>query len=252
MGKSRANPTEVDLAGKVQQLLFPKSSPVCNWCCMGVKNEMAEELGGDYFDFIEMPDECQVIFLGDVTGHGLHASIIMSLLYGFIHHNASRDHGPLELAAEANTFLRYFARRSTTFDHFFSSTLFYSIIDPDSLVMRYVNAGHVPPMVRRGDRVSYLLTTAHPLGFFEEPELDMNSFQLEKGDRLLLYTDGITETFNPQEEAFGRDRLESLLLEHPGEYHEFLGAVFADLDAFRREKTSRDDCTAIVLDINGR
>lgn len=251
MSKNTAHPSAVGLAGKVQQLLFPKSSPVCSWCCMGVKNEMAEELGGDYFDFIEMPDECQLIFLGDVTGHGVHASIIMSLLYGFIHHNASRDHAPLELAAEVNDFLRFFAQRSRVFDHFFSSTLFYSIVDPDSLVMHYVNAGHVPPMVRRGDCVTYLLTTGHPLGFFEKPELEMNSFQLEKGDRVLFYTDGITETFDPQGEAFSRDRLEKMLLEHSGDHLEFLESIFTDLDAFRGSGKSRDDSTAITLDIHG-
>lgn len=251
MSNSRATSTEIDLAGKVQQLLFPKSSPVCSWCCMGVKNEMADGLGGDYFDFIEMPDERQAIFVGDVTGHGLHASIIMSLLYGFIHHTLARGCAPLELASQVNAFLRSFAKRSKVFDHFFSSSLFYSIIDPDSLVMHYVNAGHVAPMVQRGDSVSYLLTTAHPLGFFDEPELDMRSFRFEKGDRFLLYTDGLTETFNPQAQAFGRDRLEKMLLEHQGGYMDLLEAVFKELDAFRGGGPSEDDCTAIVLDIHG-
>ena len=70
---------DLDLAGQVQRLLFPKSSPICDWNCIGVKNRMARSLGGDYFDFITMPDNCQIVFIGDVTGHGLHASVVMSL-----------------------------------------------------------------------------------------------------------------------------------------------------------------------------
>src|SRR5512133_1698698 len=61
---------DLDLAEKIQQLLLPKSSPSCTWCCIGVKNRMAARLGGDYFDFITMPDECQSLFIGDVTRHG--------------------------------------------------------------------------------------------------------------------------------------------------------------------------------------
>ena len=87
--------TDVDLASSVQQLLFPKSSPVCSWCCIGVKNRMANGLGGDYFDFITMPDDCQTLLVGDVTGHGLSASVVMSLIYGFIHRAALESCSPL-------------------------------------------------------------------------------------------------------------------------------------------------------------
>jgi len=76
--------SELALAHKIEDLLFPKSSPLCTWCCIGVRNQMADELGGDYFDFINMPDGCQTLFIGDVTGHGLHASIVMSLVYGYL------------------------------------------------------------------------------------------------------------------------------------------------------------------------
>ena len=137
---------ELDLAEKVQQLLLPKSSPVCTWCCIGVKNRMAAGLGGDYFDFITMPDECQSLFIGDVTGHGLHASVVMSLIYGFIHRAALGTCAPLELMQQVNEFLVDFSRRSQTIDQYFSSSLFYGIINPGTLNMHYVNAGHVPAL----------------------------------------------------------------------------------------------------------
>lgn len=242
---------DLDLARHVQQLLFPKSSPVCDWCCVGVKNRMAAGLGGDYYEFITMPDECQAIFVGDITGHGVHASLVMALLYGFIHHTTIKGCAPLELVSQVNSFLRSFAKRSKEYDHLFSTTLFYSIIDPDSLVMHYVNAGHVAPLVRRDNRISYLTPTAHPLGFFDQPEMEIRAFRFEKGDRFLLYTDGITEAFNGRGEAFGRDRLEQVLLTHEGDHLEFLDRIFESLEEFGASNPPEDDCTAIVLDFHG-
>jgi len=242
---------DVDLASEVQQLLFPKSSPVCDWCCIGVRNRMARGLGGDFFEFITMPDECQVVFIGDVTGHGLHASVVMSLLYGFIHEAAAKGCSPRETAHQANAFLRTFAKRSERLDHYFSTTLFFGVIEPRSLAMHYVNAGHVAPMVRRRDRIHRLDPTAQPLGFFDRPEIGMGEFHLQKDDRLFLFTDGIPEAFNARGKAFGLERLETILLSHRGDHLDFLDRVFTSLREFGAEDPPEDDCTSIVIDLHG-
>ncbi|HYS44674.1 MAG TPA: PP2C family protein-serine/threonine phosphatase [Geobacteraceae bacterium] len=242
---------EIDLARQVQQLLFPKSSPFCNWCCISVRNRMAEELGGDYFDFITMPDNCQAILIGDVTGHGMHASIVMSFIYGFIHHATQGQCAPLDLVRQVNRFLVMFGQRSRLLDHYFSSTLFFGIIDPDSLILNYGNAGHVPPLVHRAGRITELATTGQPIGFFEEPELEMASFALEKGDRLLLYTDGITEASNRRGELFGNVRLRKALRTHRGDHQEFLDLLFTTLTEFEDGVPAADDCTAIAIDFHG-
>jgi len=243
---------DIDLATHVQQLLFPKSSPVCDWNCTGVKNRMAKGLGGDFFDFITMPDECQALFIGDVTGHGLHASIIMSLLYGFIHRASASGCAPLATVREVNHFLQSFAARSKEFDHYFSATLFYGIINPDSLKMHYVNAGHPAPLVRRGGTVYSLAPTAPPVGFFDEPEIAMQSFEFNRMDRFLLYTDGITESANARGELFGQQRLQQTLLEGDDDHLEFLDRLFAAIREFGADDSPADDCTAIVLDFHGR
>ncbi|PLX85498.1 MAG: serine/threonine-protein phosphatase [Desulfuromonas sp.] len=245
------NTQDVGLAREVQQLLFPKGSPLCTWCCMGVKNRMAQGLGGDYFEFITLPDGCQVVFIGDVTGHGLHASLVMALLYGFIHEATSRKCDPLHTVTEVNRFLQTFAKRSDKYDHYFTTTLFCSIIDPRTLSMHYVNAGHVAPMVRRGKSITYLAPTAQPLGFFDEPELGVKSFNFEKGDRLILYTDGITETFDDQGHIFGHGRLEKVLLAHEGDHEKFLEDLFEEIQTFSAIDPPEDDCTAIVIDLHG-
>lgn len=241
---------DVDLASQVQQLLFPKSSPVCTWCCIGVKNRMASGLGGDFFDFITMPDDCQALFVGDVTGHGLHASIVMSLLYGFIHRASASSCAPLATVREANAFLQSFARRSREFDQYFSSTLFFGIIDPETLEMNYVNAAHPAPLVRRGEAIIALPPTAPPVGFFAEPESAMSTFRFARDDRLLLFTDGIPEASNAAGEPFGTRRLEELLARENGDHLEFLDRLFAALRDFGAGDPPEDDCTAILIDFH--
>jgi sigma-B regulation protein RsbU (phosphoserine phosphatase) len=243
---------ELDLAAKVQQLLLPKSSPVCTWCCIGVRNRMAAGLGGDYFDFITMPDECQSLFIGDVTGHGLHASVVMSLIYGFIHRAAHGACAPLDIVRQVNSFLIDFAQRSETIDHYFSSSLFYGIINPGTLDMHYVNAGHVPALVLRNGTIQELHSTAPPVGYFETPEMQMESFSFVKGDRLLFYTDGITEATNVLGEQFGLDRLKLFLqATADADYMELLERLFRALKDFGASDPPQDDCTAIVIDLHG-
>lgn len=242
----------MELAEKVQQLLLPKSSPVCTWCRSGVRNRMAAGVGGDYFDIITMPDESQSLFIGDVTGHGLHASVVMSLIYGFIHPAALGTCAPLELVQQVNRFLIDFSRRSETFDQYFSSSLFYGSINPHTLEMHYVNAGQVPALVLRDGIIEELQSTGPPVGFFEVPEMNLQSFRFSKGDRLLLYTDGILEAANAKGELFGLDRLKQLLKRTADADHlEFLGLLFQSLMDFGVSDPPEDDCSAIVLDLHG-
>ena len=241
---------DVDLASRVQELLFPKGSPVCDWCCIGVKYRMARGLGGDYFDFIALPDGCQFVMIGDVTGHGLHASVVMSLLYGFVYRASLNRCDPLKVAKDVNAFLENFAVRSQDLDHFFSTTLFCGVIDPATLAMRYVNAGQPLPLVRRQDQVFELKPTSPPLGFFREPEILMKTFQLQVGDRLLLYTDGIVETVGGRGELFGIERLKKVLLGGDEGHIAFLDRLFTEVERFERQGAQKDDCTAIAIDFH--
>jgi serine phosphatase RsbU (regulator of sigma subunit) len=212
---------------------------------------MARGLGGDFFDFLTMPDNCQVVFIGDVTGHGLHASVVMSLLYGFIYRSAMQICSPLEIVSQANAFLQTFARRSQKLDHYFSATVFFGVIAPDSLEMQYVNAGHPSPLVLRGDRQIEIKPTAPPIGFFENPEIAMNTFSFTKNDRFLLYTDGVTELARPAGELFGLDRLKQFLVQERTDHLTFLDRMFGTLDQFSDGDSPNDDCTAIVIDLKG-
>ncbi|CAG0976819.1 PP2C family protein-serine/threonine phosphatase [Geobacter sp.] len=238
----------VALASRIQQLLLPRTAPVCRWGCIGVMNRMAKALGGDYFDFIPMADGREVVLIGDVTGHDIQSSVVMSLVYGFLHHCALTADTPLGMVSQLNRFLIRFADRGVELDHHFSSTLFLGIIDPASLRMEYVNAGHVPPLVQRGSSQYRLSPTAPPVGFFAETEMAPGSFRFERGDRLLLYTDGILDASNGAGEVFGAGRLEAFLAATGGSYIRFMDELAAALRAFGANDPPDDDCSAIVID----
>lgn len=241
---------DLDLATRVQQMLFPKSLPLCTWNCLGVKNRMASGLGGDFYDFITMPDGCQVIMIGDVTGHGLHASVVMALLYGYLHRSSQDVCDPVETLRRVNDFLQTFATRSREFDHYFSSTLFWGVIDPQTLELNYVNAGHPPPLLRRGSVIHQLCPTAPPIGYFDHPDMASGRFQLARNDRLLLYTDGLLDACDPAGSRFGQRPLRQALLQDDGDHLEFLERLFNTLIRFEDGGAPGDDCTAIVLDLH--
>lgn len=211
---------------------------------------MASGLGGDFYDFIELPDGCQTLCIGDVTGHGLHASLVMAMLYGFIHHATQSQTDPLIFMSEVNDFLCKFARRSEKLDHFFSTTLFFGAIDPRSLRMQYANGGQVRPLVRRGAQIITLETTGPPLGFFDQPCIESKFFDFLPGDRLLLYTDGISEAVNSAGQFFGEDRVKQILLHSEGDHSVFMESAMASMIEFGCVNPPRDDCTAIVVDFS--
>ncbi|MBW2475565.1 MAG: serine/threonine-protein phosphatase [Deltaproteobacteria bacterium] len=244
------DPYEVKLAGEVQKLLLPKSSPLSSWCRMSARNRMADVLGGDFYDFIKLEDSCQVLLLGDVTGHGLHASVVMSLMYGFIHRAARQSCSPDAVVTDLNTFLRSFAKRSDLLDHYFSATLFFGVVDPRTLTMHYVNAGHPAGLVRRGDEILRLPATSHPVGYFDREHFQVGTFQFTAADRFLLYTDGLVDSPNQQGEMFGAERLDDAFRRLNGGHMVFLDRLFAEIDTFLAGQAPFDDCTAIVMDLH--
>lgn len=246
--KAKSKKQSNGLAAQVQQMLLPKTPPVCDWSCIGVRNRMAQGLGGDFYDFLPTADGCQAIMIGDVIGHGPSAAVVMGTLFGYIHSKLEQVCSPHQVVDQVNGYLKHCAGRSQIHDHHFSATMFFGIVDPMGLKMEYINAGHPPPLVRRGGEILTLAATTQPLGFFEVQEGAVRTVQFEKHDRWLLYTDGITETTDGNGELFGQQRVETLLLNHQGDHLEFLDALLEEIMAFDGQPEPRDDCTAIAID----
>jgi hypothetical protein len=162
----------------------------------------ANTVGGDYFDLIDVGERRLAIAVGDVAGKGMPAALLMALLQGSLRTLLSAGFRGAELMAKLNRHLCASIPSNRLV------TLFYGELDLDTGCLSYVNCGHNPPfLLQVGERPARLSATAVALGILAEAEFEAMSVRLDTGDRLVLYTDGVTEAENAREEEFGEERL---------------------------------------------
>jgi sigma-B regulation protein RsbU (phosphoserine phosphatase) len=193
---------EVRIASRIQSELFPHSPPMVNGYDIAGKSVPAQMVGGDYFDFIPIGSDCWGFCVGDVSGKGLPASLLMANTQAALRGQALVDSSPSRIIARSNTLLY----RSTESGKFV--TLFLGILDPNNHQIHYANGGHNCPILFSGDRSPTTLA-AHGmmLGFMEDFDFGENTVGLAAGDLLVVYSDGITEATNAEGEQFGEQRL---------------------------------------------
>jgi sigma-B regulation protein RsbU (phosphoserine phosphatase) len=181
--------------------------------------------------------------MGDVAGKGMPAALLMALLQGSLRTLLTAGHRGAELMAKLNA-------------HLFANipsnrlvTLFYGELDPSTGRLVYVNAGHNPPLlVRRGGGLDGLVATAVALGVVAETPCEVGQVELGPGDRLLLYTDGVTEAENGLEEEYGESRLRAFLEGHRDDTDRgLLDGVIASVLLFGGGVRPRDDMTLMVV-----
>jgi phosphoserine phosphatase RsbU/P len=196
-----ANQRELDEARNVQQRLLPVEIPQLSgfriagtWC-------PARIAAGDYFDVFALDDGAMAVCIADVCGKGMPAAMMMSNLPAAVKSHASSAMHPRDLCGKLNRLMcqNMAARGFISF--------FYAVIESRQKRMTYCNAGHNPPILVSGDSVRRLHCGGGVLGVIESWQYDEREVSLESGDRLLLYTDGITESRNCTGEEFGDDRL---------------------------------------------
>jgi sigma-B regulation protein RsbU (phosphoserine phosphatase) len=193
---------EMLVARQVMEDLIPRDVPSLDGLDIAGVNEASFEVGGDYYEFIPLPEDRWGIIIADVAGKGIGAALQVSAIRASIYALVDR-----ELA------IRAVMRRANRF--FFDSvdggryvTLFYAVLDVSTRQMIYVNAGHQPPLLVRPDgAVEKLWSGGVPIGMFESPRYFEGGARLRSGDLLALYTDGIVESSNAHDEEFGHDRL---------------------------------------------
>jgi sigma-B regulation protein RsbU (phosphoserine phosphatase) len=201
---------ELELASKFQQALLPQQVPEIPGLELAAYSRPAAMIGGDYFDFYRFQDGAHGLVIGDAVGHGISASLLMSNLQASLRILVADNDTPAEVVRRLNQ-LFYHNIRMTNF-----VTLFLARFDPDTSTVTYTNAGHNPPLLLRpqsdgNETISWLQPTGAAIGLVEESEFGTASVTLAPGDVLLLYTDGVTEAMNPQEEEFGQERLAELV-----------------------------------------
>ncbi len=201
MGRERLE-QELQLASEIQQRFQPTAPPIVNGYELQGISFSCYEIGGDYYDFIEREDGRLVVALGDVSGKGTAAALLMSSLHAAVHAQAASRSSLVETITNVN---RYLAENIPA-NRFV--TLFYAELDPKAGTLAFVNAGHNPPIiVHESGTVEQLSSGGLPLGIIPDTEYREGRTQLHPGDVLVIYSDGVSEAINPTGEEFGPDRL---------------------------------------------
>jgi phosphoserine phosphatase RsbU/P len=238
--EQRALERDLDLAFQVQKGLLPKPELATDGWTVAYHYEPAGPVSGDYCDWIASENGA-CFFVGDVTGKGVAASMLMAQLYAIFRSLAAATHSPGELLARAN---RIFCD-GTPFSYF--ATVVGGRIAHGGDV-EISNAGHCLPLHVQAGRVAPVQSTGLPLGVFCETTYTSQKVTLDKGDSLVLYSDGLTEAFNTSGEQYGVPRL-SGLLERQSETapQPLLAATLEDLKKFRSGAPRTDDLTIMII-----
>ena len=205
---------DFERAREIQQALMPTHLPQIQGCDLAASCQPARMVGGDYFDAIRLGDARVAIAIGDVSGKGMAAALLMSNLQAIVRAFAPGGLAPHELCSRAN---RLIAGNVAPGKYI---TFFYAVIDTARMTLEYCNAGHNPPILRRRDGTLERLGEGGPvLGVLPGATYAAGTAELRSGDCLVLYTDGISEAFNAADEEFGEARL-ILPLKEPGDSSE--------------------------------
>ncbi|MGE5233198.1 MAG: PP2C family protein-serine/threonine phosphatase [Acidobacteriota bacterium] len=234
---------EMELAAEIQRRILPKSVPTVGGFDLYGWNRPARQVGGDYFDFLPLQGGRLGLTVGDVSGKGIAAALLVSTLHSAIRLLLDRiEVGPTLLQR-----LNQHILDSSAPNKFI--TLLLAELEPASAVVRYLNAGHNPGvLVGQDGRVLTLGPGGLPLGLMPRATYREERLELRPGDLLCLYTDGITECMTPEDEEFGIERLTALLREHNRlPLSELAARIEATTDEFARGQPQGDDQTLLLL-----
>jgi serine phosphatase RsbU (regulator of sigma subunit) len=234
---------ELSVARTIQQSLLPRHLPAEGWFRACGSSIASHEVGGDYFDVNTVSESCWAAVVADVSGKGVSSALLASLLQGaFLTATDSS-----ELMVKRVGGLNRFLHERTEGGKY--ATIFYSLLDRDGR-LRYINAGQCAPIVISPDgRYEYLEATAMPVGILEEAEFTVEERRLESGDRVVMYTDGVTEAQNLRGEFFGRKQLRELVLAHAADSCAVLhDAVLRAVKVFTDTAMQADDITLVVVE----
>jgi sigma-B regulation protein RsbU (phosphoserine phosphatase) len=233
---------ELQLGREIQSRLLPQAPVDVSETQLAALSVPCYEVGGDYYDFIELPDGDIGVVISDVSGKGVSAALIMSSVQAALRVAAPIEDDLAHLVQRLNALI-YRSARGRKY-----ATFFYGRYTPSTGHLRFVNAGHNPPIVTAIDGTRELPSTGKPIGILPDSTYIEMSVELPPGSTLFLYTDGLNEAADPTEEEFGMDRLRALFeREHDSACGEIPHRVIREVTQFERGARATDDKTIVVL-----
>jgi sigma-B regulation protein RsbU (phosphoserine phosphatase) len=239
---------EAKIIADIQRSLLPESLPVIPGMTLAASYQTSKNAGGDYYDFFPLEDGRIGMLIADVSGHGSPAAVLMAVLHAIAHLHARASEDPAHFLRAINRHLcdRY-TRDSGTF-----VTGFYGVYDPRSRRLDYSSAGHNPPRLRvgfagdEGPVLSLDQAQGLPMGVLHDAEFPRHHIDLDPGDALVFYTDGITEAKNRAGTMYDTPRLDAVLARRHPNARAMLDAIHADLATFTEGVPPGDDRTLVI------
>ena len=242
---------EIEIAREVQERLFPQSYPKVPGVDLAGYCRPAQAVGGDYYDFFVLGDGRLALALGDISGKGISAALLMASLRASLRSIASLQQSDLaglirhvnSLVYESSTTNRY-------------ATFFYAEYDPGTGLLAFVNAGHNPPYILRGTQAIPLKATGTVIGLLPDAEYAQATIPMHAGDVLLAFTDGISEAMNPEDDEWGEDSMVATaqqMLARPNctvTARQLLTCILEAADKFTSGAPQHDDMTLLICTVN--
>jgi len=225
---------ELAIASNIQQSMMEVKIPSLPFAEVEARNISCKEIGGDFYDVLRL-DDCVAVVVADVSGKGISAALLASVLQGAIDPQLRQGLALAQIAEGLNLYVY-----NKIVGQKYATLLIMKLYDNGEL--EYINCGHVKPLLHSTGSIRCLENENLPVGLISPASFSSARLQLKDGDRLLLFTDGVVEADNPEGEFFGNERLEAALAT------EFsLAKMFSALDDYRGQAPLSDDCTALCL-----
>ncbi|MCK5086464.1 MAG: serine/threonine-protein phosphatase, partial [Melioribacteraceae bacterium] len=235
---------ELAVAGEIQKRILPESLPEIDGYLIAGINIPSKEVSGDYYNVFPLKDGRYALIVADVTGKGVPASLLVSTLDASLQSYLDLQIPLPEMAVKINTLIY----KASTVDKFI--TFFIAILEPESGELDIVNAGHNPTLLLKKEGTFQKIDAGgmafgmFDMGFPFEGE----KITLKKGERLFLYSDGIPEAMDPDDEEYSDEKMESFFTDVKPEYpEEFIKKIVDDVKSFTKGAPQSDDITAIYL-----
>lgn len=238
---------ELALARQIQQRFWPNDPTPIEGMSISGMSVPAMQVGGDYYDFIPIGQNQLGIAVGDIAGKGVSAALLMATLRAMLRTQIENHHSVSDTIFRVNNAVF----RDTPDEKYL--TLFYCVLDTATRHLTYVNAGHTPGFLynARNKEERYLETGGTLVGILEDFPFQEGHESLDSGSVLLLYSDGATDALNPKNEAFGVERLYSLVRENCHlNSKDLVGLIYKKIVEFARGAPQFDDITMIALKID--
>jgi serine phosphatase RsbU (regulator of sigma subunit) len=232
---------ELSAARVIQRQFLPKELPSLSGWRVAAYYQPAREVGGDFYDFLELPDGQVALITGDVTDKGIPAALVMATTHSILRGDAPGLVSPGAVLEQANN--RLYPDIPA---HMFVTCL-YAVLNPASGRLRYANAGHNPPYVATADGVTQLRATGMPLGAMPDMTYEEKEAYLAPGESVLLHSDGLVEAHNPSGQMFGFPRLQKIVKNASGSEH-LIDECLSELREFvGSDWEQEDDITLVTL-----